>query len=197
MRSRALAAAALGLAFALAGCTASDPLAEEYRDGGDQNYISGDGAVVEIAPADRGEPVEWSGEAPDGTELASDDYAGQVYVVNFWYAGCPPCRAEAGDLEEVAAAVADDGVRLVGVNTTDDAETANAFARTYDVSYPTVLDAGTNSVQLAFVSDVPPNAVPTTLVIDREGRVAGRISGRLEAASILESMVDRVLAEEQ
>ncbi|PJJ70910.1 thiol-disulfide isomerase/thioredoxin [Diaminobutyricimonas aerilata] len=195
MTRRALAVAALGVALALAGCTASDPLAEEYRDGGDQNYISGDGAVVEIAPDDRGEPVEWTGETPDGTELSSDDHVGEVYVVNFWYAGCPPCRAEADDLEEVAAAVADDDVQLIGVNTTDDAETADAFARTYEVSYPTVLDAGTNSVQLAFVSDVPPNAVPTTLVLDREGRVAGRISGRLEAASILESMIDRVLAE--
>jgi peroxiredoxin len=188
------AAVLLG-AVLLAGCSgADDPLAG-FGGSGNQNYISGDGTELELAPDERGEPVEFQGETPAGETISSEDLAGQVYVVNFWYAGCPPCRAEATDLEATYQGFAEDGVPFVGVNTYDDGPTAEAFERTYGISYPSILDAERNRVQLAFAGDVPPNAVPTTLVIDREGRVAARISGRIQAPSILKSMVQRVLDE--
>ncbi len=195
MRAKALMPAALAFALLVTGCGSGDPLAEQFGSGGNQNYIAGDGSEVELVPAERGQPVEFEGETTDGGTISSDELAGQVYVVNFWYASCPPCRAEAADLEAVYQQFADEGVRFVGVNTFDDLATAQAFERGHGVTYPSVLDAERNRVQLAFAGDVPPNAVPTTLVIDREGRVAARISGRIQAPSILKAMIERVLEE--
>jgi peroxiredoxin len=179
----------------IAGCAAADDPLSGFGSGSNQNYISGDGSELELPPEERAGPVEFEGETADGEKISSADLAGNVVVVNFWYAGCPPCRAEAEDLESIHQGFADEGVQFVGVNTYDDGPTAEAFERTYGITYPSILDAQRNRVQLAFAGDVPPNAVPTTLVIDREGRVAARISGRIGAPSILESMITRVLDE--
>lgn len=194
--SLAIRGAVLVLASALlAGCSSADDPLSGFGSGSNQNYISGDGTELELGPGERGDAIEFEGETPDGETISSADLRGQVFVVNFWYAGCPPCRAEAEDLEAVHREFADDGVHFLGVNTYDDGPTAQAFERTYGITYPSILDAERNRVQLAFAGDVPPNAVPTTLVIDREGRVAARISGRIGAPSILEAMIQRVLDE--
>jgi peroxiredoxin len=195
-RTLALRATALLAASALlAGCSAADDPLSGFGSGGNQNYISGDGSELELAPEDRAEPVAFEGETANGDTISSADLAGRVVVVNFWYAGCPPCRAEAEDLESTFQTFVDDEVQFVGVNTYDDGPTAQAFERTYGITYPSILDSQRNRVQLAFAGDVPPNAVPTTLVIDRAGRVAARISGRIGAPSILEAMIQKVLDE--
>ena len=191
-------ASALALAAAvivLAGCTSSDPLAQQYREGTGQGYISGDGAYTVIAEADRGEPVEFSGLIENGDAVSSDDYRGDVLVVNFWYAGCPPCRLEAADLETLSQRFAADGVSFLGVNIYDQAPTALSFAEEFGVTYPSILDVNDGSVRLAFAGQVAPNAVPTTLVLDQQGRVAARISGLLTEPSVLRSMITDVLAE--
>jgi len=189
---RRLAAVLALSVLALAGCTA-DPLAEQYGGGGETGYISGDGAYLELPVGERDEPVEFAGTDEYGDEVTSAQFAGSVTVVNFWYAGCPPCRLEAPDLAAVANEY--DDVKFLGVNTHDDAAVAIRFAEDNGIPYRSVLDASTASMQLAFAGSVPPNAVPTTLILDREGRVAGRISGLIADRSILESMIDRVLGE--
>lgn len=192
---RLRAAGAVLIVLALAGCT-SETLAEQYQDGSGQGYISGDGAETEIAASDRSDPIEFTGPATNGETVSSDDYAGQVHVINFWYAGCPPCRVEAPDLKALSEQYTD--VPFIGVNTTDDIAFANTFEKQFEIGYPSILDAKSNSVQLAFATAgfVAPNAVPTTLVIDREGRVAARISGLIADPAILEAMIDRVVAED-
>lgn len=192
MISRPLAVGAVALLLALSGC-ASEPLAEQYADGSGQGYISGDGAYTEIAPDARAEPVEFAGTDENGEPISNADFAGQVYVVNFWYAGCPPCRAEAPDLKALSEEYTD--VPFLGVNIFDSSDLALTFAREFEIGYPSILDAGTAQVQLAFAGVVAPNAVPSTLVIDREGRVAGRISGLIRDPAILAAMIDTVVAE--
>jgi peroxiredoxin len=189
-----LIAAALAVTV-LAGCS-SDLLAEQYKDGTDTNYISGEGVYKEYTVDERGDAVEFAGVTDAGDAVSSDDYAGSVTVVNFWYAGCPPCRLEAPDLEDLSQTYADQGVKFLGVNTYDQADTSQAFARTFGVTYPSIIDANDVAVQYAFSGSVAPNAVPTTLVVDREGRVAARWSGLVSDPSILAAMIDRVLAEE-
>jgi thiol-disulfide isomerase/thioredoxin len=193
-RGLAFAASLLALGL-LAGC-ANDPLAEQYSDGTQANYISGEGVYKEFTPEQRTEPVEFSSVTDTGEDVSSADYAGSVYVVNFWFAGCPPCRLEAPDLQELSETYAEQGVSFLGVNTYDQPDTALAFARKFGVTYPSVIDANDVSVQYAFSGSVPPNAVPTTLVVDREGRVAARWSGLISDPSIVAAMIDRVLAEE-
>lgn len=190
-RSLRAAAVALAVGIALAGCASNDPLAEQYGSG--QGYISGDGAYTELPVAERGEPVSFTATTEYGDEVSSEDFLGDVWVVNFWYAGCPPCRLEAPDLAQVSTDYPD--VPFLGVNTQDDAAQAITFAEQFGVPYPSVLDAREAQVGLAFAGFVSPNAVPSTLVMDREGRVAGRISGILRDPSILEAMIDRVADE--
>lgn len=185
---RRLAAAALAVLL-LAGCTSQDGVAGE--DGG--GYISGDGTVLQIPAGDRQDVPEWGGETVDGETVDSADLDG-VVVLNFWYAGCPPCRVEAPDLEEVFQDYGD-RVTFYGVNVRDSAPTASSFEREFGVSYDSILDVSTRDVLSAFAGQVPPSAVPTTLVLDAEGRVAARISGMIPSATTLGDLIDEVLGE--
>jgi len=192
---RALAATtAVVLLATLAGCTA-DPLAEQYASGSTQNYISGDGSVTTIAFADRGEPVAFDGVTGDGETVSSDDYAGEVLVLNFWYAACPPCRVEAPDLEKLHVSLEGEGASFLGVNVRDQADTARTFEAETGVSYPSVIDANDGNLMLAFAGTVAPNAVPTTLVIDKQGRVAARILGQVTSPSALDAIIRETIAE--
>ena len=101
---------------------------------------------------------------------------------------------EAPDLAAVSADYPD--VPFIGVNIADSADVALTFATKFGVPYPSILDAETAAVQLAFAGSVAPNAVPTTVDVDREGRVAARISGLLRDPSILAAMIDTVVAED-
>lgn len=195
IRHRLIAAAAVATlsVAALAGCS-SDPLAEQYLAGDNKNYIAGDGSVTEIAIGNRGKPVDFSGQTQTGQTVTSAQYRGNVLVVNFWYAGCAPCRAEAADLEKVYNNSKANGTNFLGVNVRDQAATIVSFNEKFGVTYPSVIDQN-GQMQLAFASDVPPNAVPTTLVLDAQGRVAARILGQLRDASILQTIVNDVAKE--
>ncbi|MFF2493901.1 TlpA family protein disulfide reductase [Agromyces sp. NPDC058064] len=194
-KSALVAAVAVASMLALTGC-ASDPLADQFREGSGKNYIAGDGTISVYDQGDRGEPIEFAGETVDGEQYDSADASGQVQVVNFWYAGCAPCRVEAPILEDVYSDVDPDKVGFVGVNVRDQAGTAASFEDDYGVTYPSILDVNEGEVQLAFAGRVPPAAVPTTIVLDQEGRVAARVLGQLEEASILSSIIDDLLAEQ-
>ena len=186
----------LGLVLVTASCASgADQLAEQYRAGSGQNYISGDGALTVVAPDSRHEPVVFAGPLDQGGEFSSTEYQGQVLVVNFWYAGCPPCRLEAPDLEALHQEYKDDGVVFVGVNILDQTPTALAFAEEFGVTYPSIMDTNQGAVRLAFAGEVSPNAVPTTVVLDKEGRVAARISGLITDPGVLAGIIDDVMAE--
>lgn len=192
-RKALLAAASIAVAsLSLAGCSGNDPLAQQYRSGDNKNYIAGDGTVTEYGAADRGASVAWQGKLADGSTLSSANLSGVVTVMNFWYAGCAPCRAEAPDL--VALAKQFPKVQFVGVNVRDAAGTAGAFERKFGIQWPSILDAGDGSVVLAFTGIVTPQAVPTTLVIDAKGRVAARVLGRVEPSTV-KALIKRVVDE--
>jgi thiol-disulfide isomerase/thioredoxin len=195
MRRPLVAALAAGV-LVLSACSAgSDPLAEQFRAGTGQNYISGDGALTIVAPASRAQPVVFDGPLDVGGTFSSAEAAGDVIVVNFWYAGCPPCRLEARDLERLHQDFLDQGVVFIGVNIMDQAPTALTFAEEFGVTYPSLLDVSGGAVRLAFAGQVAPNAVPTTVVLDQQGRVAARISGLLTDPGVLADIIDDVLAE--
>ncbi|MCI4658475.1 TlpA family protein disulfide reductase [Cryobacterium sp. ZS14-85] len=189
-------AAAVAVTIALTAC-ASDPLAAQYREGSGKNYIAGDGTVTEIAPANRQKPVDFSGTLESGATTTAAEYRDNVLVLNFWYAGCAPCRAEAPDLQSLWVKYQDSGVSFLGVNIRDQVGTALAFASTYGVTYPSVIDANGGTMQLAFSGIVAPNAVPTTLVVDTKGRVSSRILGRIPDASVLDALIKTALAESE
>lgn len=194
MRIRSLAVILLAGALVLTGCT-SDPLAEQYRAGSGKNYIAGSG-VTEVAAAKRDKPVTFSGTTENGKKVSSTDYRGQVLVVNFWYAQCAPCRVEASDLQKLSEEYAGAGASFLGVNTQDEAGTAKAFEKNYGVTYPSIMDADSGSVQLAFSGSIRPGATPTTLVLDERGRVAARIEGPInDQPSTLDTLIRDTIAE--
>lgn len=193
-RRMRVAATVIAASLLLAGCS-SDPLAEQYKEGSNKGYIAGDGTVTEIAASDRGEPVSFAGTTEAGEEIASSDFDGDVLVVNFWYAACAPCRAEAPQLQELSAEYDGNGAQFIGVNVYDQADTALSFNKTYGITYPSIMDVQNGAVKLAFTGTVPPKAVPTTLVLDKEGRVAARILGQLKDASILGTLIRDAIAE--
>ncbi|MDE0868440.1 MAG: TlpA disulfide reductase family protein [Aquiluna sp.] len=193
MRLRTIFRTAIGLgliATLLAGC-ASDPLADQFRAGDNKNYIAGDGTVTEFALGSRPGFEAFAGTTESGQVLDSSAFEGNVIVMNWWYSACAPCRAEAGDLAMLSVEF-EDSVQFVGVNVRDTEETALAFDRNFGIEYPSLIDAQSGQVSLAFTGVVSPQAVPTTIVIDRDGKVASRILGRIEA-SILRTLIQTVV----
>jgi thiol-disulfide isomerase/thioredoxin len=180
-------AAALA-ALALAGCSSADGVAGQVGDAG---YIAGDGFVTEVPLEERQAPGDFSGPLAEGGDFDSAELDG-VTLINFWYAACPPCRIEAPVLAELHAEFGD-RVDFLGVNTRDGAAQANAFEEQFGIEYPSILDDETAEAQLAFTGIVAPNAVPSTLVLDKEGRVAARVSGAVSDASILSTLLQEEL----
>ncbi len=159
----------------LTGCVAADPLADQAT-AGSTSYVAGDGSVAEYAPESRREPLTVQGTLFDGTRAGSQEWAGQVVVLNVWYAACAPCRAESPTLAALHQDFAQQGVQFYGINIRDESATADAFERNFDISYPSFEDRD-GQILLSLTEYVPPQAVPTTLVLDREGRVAARVLG--------------------
>ncbi|PFH06068.1 peroxiredoxin [Micrococcaceae bacterium JKS001869] len=178
----------------LAACSSDDPLAAQAGNADGKNYIAGDGSVLEIAPTERGEPVQFSSTLFSGEPVSTEDLAGNPGVLNFWYAACAPCRVEAPDLQALHEQFEPAGVQFLGVNVRDTIATAEAFERTFGITYPSVEDRG-GQVLLAMTDYVPPQAVPTTIVLDRQGRVSARILGIAEP-STLRSLITTVLDEQ-
>ena len=181
------------LALLLAGC--SDNSADQPSGGGNQQgYVGSSGALTRIAP-DQRKP----GPTVSGTQLGADtktvstaDYPGKVVVLNVWGSWCPPCRQEAKGLQAASEATKADA-QFVGINTRDASPAApEAFLRTQGVTYPSIFDpSGKSLLQLA--GQVPPSAIPSTLVLDRQGRVAIRVLGQV-SEDTLEDMVAEVAA---
>lgn|SRR5690625_590454 len=174
---------------------AAEPEPEETssEEVSNSGYVSGDGTVTVWAESERNDPVELAGQTFDEEELDLADWQGSVVVLNFWYAACPPCRAEAPDLKEVAEETAESGVEFLGVNSTDDPGTAAAFERTFEVPYPSLHDSRSQGVA-AMQGKVALQAVPTTVVLDTDGRVAARVIGRVDAVT-LRTLIKDVQAE--
>ena len=180
-----------GGAAGLGAC--SPPADGRTEQGTEAGYVSGDSSVTTWPTGDRVGPVELSGTDFTGAPVDISDWRGDVVVLNTWYAACPPCRAEAPDLVEISQEYAPDGVRFLGINSRDDAGAAQPFERTFAVPYPSLEDRRGIAVA-ALQGTVPVQAVPTTVVLDRDGRVAARILG-LADPSTLRALLDETLVE--
>jgi len=193
-RLRMTSAVALAAALALTGCSSeNDELTQRAQNDG-TNYIAGDGSVQELAAEDRGEPVAFESTLFDGSTVNPERWEGEVTVINFWYAACAPCRVEAPDLADLHEEFSEEGVQFYGVNTRDTQPTAEAFERNFGIEYPSMEDRS-GEVMLAMTDYVPPSAVPTTLVLDKEGRVSARILGIAEPGT-LRALINTALEED-
>lgn len=185
--------AVAALAVLLAGCS-TPGISAEYEPGGGE-YVSGDGTTHFWPAGERGEPIVFAGETETGESLSSDALAGQVVLVNFWYASCGPCRTEAADLNDLYDEYAGDDVAFVGVDIRDTPAQAQSFLDDHDVLYPSIMDVGDNAVTLAFATPAPPTTTPTTYLLDKQGQVAARFTSAIQSPSVVAAMIDELLAE--
>lgn len=180
---------AVGTLLLVAACSGGR---ERNTDG----YVGPSGAksslITLVDAADRKPAPVLEGEGLDGKPLSTADFAGKTLVINLWGPWCAPCRAEAPVLKEISEKYAGKDVQFVGVLTkTPDPSSAIAFNRRKGISYPSFADQG-DGLELGFIKSLPTQAIPTTWVIDAEGRVAARIMDPELRASTLAGVIDDV-----
>jgi thiol-disulfide isomerase/thioredoxin len=177
-RSQAAAACALlaVLAVLVTGCTTSGDAQ------GANGYITGAGIVTTVKPADRQDVPAIAGKTIHGDTFDIADARGKVVVVNIWASWCPPCRAEADDLvaadQELGSAV------FVGIDVRDERSAAEAFIRHQSVPYDSILDED-GGTMLSFYGMLSPNSLPSTFVIDQQGRIAALVLGSVTTSTLV------------
>ncbi len=183
MGRRALVAVgAAVVAVALLSACSSGPA-------GADGFVGGDGSLSVVAPAQRTPAPAISGRTLTGSDWTSESVADKVIVYNVWGSWCAPCRAEAPALVAAARRTADVAV-FVGLNTRDlDQAAPQAFVRAFEVPYVNLFDPD-GRLLLAFAGRLPASAIPSTLVVDREGRVAARIVGETTESTLVGLVTD-------
>jgi peroxiredoxin len=163
--------------------------------GGQTGFITGSDGISTVKKGERADAPDLSGETVDGGRFALADHKGKVVVLNVWGSWCPPCRAEAKNFEKVYQDVKDQDVQFVGINTRDTSTgPARAFEKEFGISYPSLYDPAGKLMLRFEKGTLNPQAIPSTLVIDRDGKVAARTLQALSEEK-LRKMLDPVLAE--
>jgi len=145
-----------------------------------------------IAAPDREALPDISGSTLDGGTLDLADLHGKVVVLNSWASWCVPCRTEIPAFVSLAADVDPTDVAIVGMDVSDDAAAAREFVDEFAMTYPSIIDS--DGTILPTIPGVPPASLPSTVILDREGRVAVRIIGEANAAE-LPALVKQVASE--
>jgi len=167
----AAAAVLLGVAACGGGATAQDTAV-----GNGSSFVAGTYGTTVFQAGSRPEAPQVLGTTLAGGRFRLSADRGAVVVMNFWGSWCTPCREEAPALGALARQFSGSGVRFLGVDIRDDPASAEAFMRTYRIGYPSLNDPN-DLIALDFRATAPPAGIPTTLVIDRSGRIAARVIG--------------------
>ncbi|MFF0204189.1 TlpA family protein disulfide reductase [Streptomyces sp. NPDC005017] len=192
-RTTLLAAGAVVTALALSACTSGGT----SGGGGDTNFVTGDDGIATAKQGERAEAPVLDGETLDGKPLSTADYKGKVLVVNVWGSWCGPCRIEAKHFAKVYNDVKAQGVEFVGVNTRDTSTIpALAFEKEWGITYPSLYDPDGKLMLRFKKGTLNPQLVPSTIVIDRDGRIAARALQELSAEKLL-GMIKPVIAEKK
>jgi peroxiredoxin len=174
----------------VAACTGTNAVNQGVS--GSLGFGAGDQATTWIAPSQRSSVDQVTGSLLDGSAFNLSQWRGHVVVINFWGSWCSPCTQEVPSLEAVYRDNEKNGVEFLGVDIKESPASAESFIRTHHVTYPSLSDPS-NLIALRF-HGLPPNATPTTVVLDREGRIAARHSGSI-LFTYLHDLVARAVAE--
>ncbi len=184
---RTAAVLAAMLILAACGSTGAD---EQTRSAGQVGYPDVARNLTRVPPDERKELPAISGPALGSTQtISTQDFRGKVVVINVWGSWCPPCRKEAPDLQ-AASVETKDVAQFVGITSKDyDPAPAEAFVRSFKITYPSIYDP-TGKVLLAFAGELPPSAIPSTMIIDRQGRLAVRVLSEVSKITLVDMIND-------
>ncbi|MGY0024695.1 TlpA family protein disulfide reductase [Streptomyces sp. YJ-C3] len=190
-RAAQLTVGAAILALALTACGSGGT----SGGGGNTNFVTSSAGVATVKKGERHNAPDLTGEDLEGKRIDLADYKGKVVVLNVWGSWCPPCRAEAPNFVKVAKATEDKGVQFIGINTRDTSTSpAKEFEKSFKVTYPSFYDP-TGKLLLKFEKGtLNPQAIPSTIVVDRDGKIAARSLKPLSESSLRE-LVDPVVVE--
>lgn len=189
-------ALAMSLAVLVSGCSTGD---DAVAQGGTFEFVAPGGKtdIFYDPPESRGVPGALAGPDlmdPEQT-LALSDFAGKVVVINVWGQWCGPCRAEIGELQRVYEQTKDLGVQFLGIDVRDNnRDAAVDFITDRNVTFPSIYDPSMRTM-IAFGGKYPTTVIPSTLVLDRQHRVAAVFLRELLAAD-LKPVVERLAAEQ-
>lgn len=184
-------AAAAALALTLSACGTGN----ETSSGGDTNFVTGNSGISTVAKGERVDAPRLDGESLDGEKLDVADYKGKVVVLNVWGSWCAPCRLESKYFTKVAKETKDQGVQFVGINTRDpERAQAISFEKDFGVTYPSFYDRAGKLLLRFPKGTLKLQSIPSTVVIDREGKLAARFVGPLDDTRLRE-MLDPLIAE--
>ncbi|MFJ5774528.1 TlpA family protein disulfide reductase [Streptomyces sp. NPDC093094] len=163
---------------------------------GQAGFVTGADGIARVAAGERNPVGSIKGETVDGGHLDVTRFKGKVVVINVWGSWCPPCRAEAPYLNQVAKETKPKGVEFFGINTRDGEKTqAKAFEDEARISYPSLYDPIGKTLMSGFPKGtVSLQGLPVTVVLDREGKTAARVFGGVDREK-LHMMIDPVLKE--
>jgi thiol-disulfide isomerase/thioredoxin len=180
---------ALVATLILASCARAGP-DEQTQSGGQVGYPTVPRNLTRIPPDQRQELPTVSGPALGSNQtISTRDYRGKVVVINVWGSWCPPCRKEAPDLQ-AASVETKDVAQFVGITSKDyDPAPAEAFVRSFKITYPSIYDP-TGKVLLAFAGELPPSAIPSTMIIDPQGRLAVRVLSEVSKITLVDMISD-------
>lgn len=194
---RRVAILAVVLAGLLAGCSTGD---DAVAQGGTFEFVAPGGKtdIFYDPPQRRGRPGPVSG--PDllnpAATVSLNDFQGKVVVINVWGQWCGPCRAEVAQLQQVYDATRADGVAFLGIDVRDNnRQAAQDFVTDRHLTYPSIYDPAMRTM-IAFGGKYPTTVIPSTLVLDRQHRVAAVFLRELLAED-LQPVVRRIAAENQ
>lgn len=177
-------------ALVIAGCSTG-----QSTSGADTGYVAADGSTVIVAEDERQPAPDVAGLLTlDGTPLATATIEGKVVALNVWASWCAPCRTEAPVLEKVHNDLRQQGLIVVGVNTRDNDDAARAFVDRFKVTFPSVVDKDGGQLLLGFNKVVSRIYTPTTIVLDRQGRIAAWALGEVDESRLL-ALVEPILEE--
>lgn len=182
--------ACVAAVLALAGCTGTNAVSQSV--GGSLGYGTGNQATTWISPAHRTAVTGVTGTLLDGASFDLAQWRGKVVVINFWGSWCGPCTGEARTLEQVYRDFKARNVEFLGVDIRDNVAAGESFVERHHVTYPNLSDPS-NLLALHF-HGMPPNATPTTIVLDRTGHIAARHSGAI-LYTALRDLVTRAVQE--
>ncbi|MET9853924.1 TlpA disulfide reductase family protein [Streptomyces sp. NPDC006450] len=195
-RALLLTAVTLAGALTLTACGDADGGSKSSGSAGG-NYVTGSSGVSTVARGKRVDAPKLDGETVDGATLDVTTLKGKVVVLNVWGSWCPPCRAEAKYFAKVSQEMAEAGepVAFVGINTRDNTkQNATSFEETYGITYPSLYDPDGKLVLRFPKGSLNPAAIPSTIVLDKEGKIAARTLAAVNEQQ-LRAMINPLLAE--